>query len=106
MADQHHRHAPLPPAMLAALLGTVRRRRQNGDMAGARALLHALAAQQPADPRIWLALATVAETRAEQLQALERAIALDPQNELASRGLERFRTADEDLPSAGSAVGA
>jgi hypothetical protein len=106
MSERQQKPSALPPGMLTTLLQTVRRRKQSGDTVGARVLLHALAAQQPDDPRIWLALATVAETRAEQRQALERAIALDPQNELASRGLERFRTADEGRPSAGSAVGA
>jgi len=106
MSERQQKPSALPPGMLTTLLQTVRRRKQSGDTVGARVLLHALAAQQPDEPRIWLALATVAETRAEQRQALERAIALDPQNELASRGLERFRTADEGRPSTRSAIGA
>jgi hypothetical protein len=80
--------------MLASLLQTVRRRQQSGDLVGARVVLRALAAQQPEDPRIWLALATVVETRDEQRQALARALALDPQNALARRALERFTDAD------------
>ncbi|HEX9369995.1 MAG TPA: DUF4352 domain-containing protein [Roseiflexaceae bacterium] len=106
MSERQQKPSALPPGMLTTLLQTVRRRKQSGDTVGARVLLHALVAQQPDDPRIWLALAMVAETRAEQRQALERAIALDPQNELASRGLERFRTADEGRPSTRSAIGA
>ena len=62
--------AQMPPEMLASLLQTVRRRQQSGDQVGARVVLRALAAQQPDDPRIWLALATVVETRDEQRQAL------------------------------------
>jgi tetratricopeptide repeat protein len=87
---EHSHPNHLPPEMLAALLQSVRRRQQRGDTAGARVVLHALAAQQPDDPRIWLALATVAETRDEQRQSLERALTLDPQNDLARRALERF----------------
>ncbi len=78
--------------MLAALLQTVRRRQQQGDQIGARVVLRALATQQPDDPRIWLVLATVAANRDEQRQAIERAIALDPQNMLALRALERLNT--------------
>ncbi len=66
--------------MLAALLQTVRRRQHQGDQVGARVVLRALAIQQHDDPRIWLALATVATSRDEQRQALEQAISLDPQN--------------------------
>jgi hypothetical protein len=66
------------------------RARKNGNLAAARALLRVLAAEQPGLPQIWLALATVAETRAEQRQALERVAALDPANPLARRGLERM----------------
>jgi hypothetical protein len=90
MMDQTPPHDRLPPEMLASLLQTVRRRQQSGDMVGARVVLRALAAQQPNDPRIWLALATVVETRDEQRQALARALTLDPQNALARRALERF----------------
>ncbi|HEX5691368.1 MAG TPA: hypothetical protein VFX76_15240, partial [Roseiflexaceae bacterium] len=57
---------------------------------GARVVLQALAEQQPNDPRIWLAMATAAATRSEQRAALERALELDPDNQLARRALERF----------------
>jgi hypothetical protein len=89
--------------MLASLLQTVRRRQQSGDMVGARVVLRALAAQQPDDPRIWLALATVVETRDEQRQALARALALDPQNALARRALERFTDSDSARAAANGA---
>jgi hypothetical protein len=90
MTEQVSRSDHLPPEMLASLLQTVRRRQQSGDVVGARVVLRALAAQQPDDPRIWLALATVVETRDEQQQVLARALALDPHNALARRALERF----------------
>jgi hypothetical protein len=94
MTENTPSHNRLPPEMLASLLQTVRRRQQSGDLVGARVVLRALAAQQPEDPRIWLALATVVETRDEQRQALARALDLDPQNVLARRALERFTDAD------------
>jgi hypothetical protein len=90
MIEETPPHDRLPPEMLASLLQTVRRRQQSGDLVGARVVLRALAAQQPEDPRIWLALATVVETREEQRQALARALAVDPRNALARRALERF----------------
>jgi hypothetical protein len=94
MTEQQARQKRLPPEMLAALLQTVRHRQQQGDQIGARVVLRALATQQSDDPRIWLALATVAATRDEQRQAIERAIELDPQNMLALRALERLNTSD------------
>jgi hypothetical protein len=80
----------LPPETVTALLESAGRTRRNGNIPGARALLRALSAQAPDDQRIWLALALVAETRMEQRRALERVIALDPQNPLARRGLSRI----------------
>jgi hypothetical protein len=94
MIEDTPSHNRLPPEMLASLLQTVRRKQQSGDLVGARVVLRALAAQQPEDPRIWLALATVVETRDEQRQALARALDLDPQNVLARRALERFTDSD------------
>jgi len=93
MINQERRGDALPPETLAALIHTALRRKKDGDRVGARALLRALSIQQPDEARIWLALATVAETRAEQHQALARVIALDPQHPLAQRGLERFQGA-------------
>jgi Domain of unknown function (DUF4352)/Tetratricopeptide repeat len=100
MTEQQAKQARLPPEMLAALLHTVRRRQQQGDPIGARVVLRALVTQQPDDPRIWLALATVATTRDEQRRAIEQVIALDPQNTLALRALERFDTSDVAQTSA------
>jgi hypothetical protein len=99
MIEETPTHNHLPPEMLASLLRTVRRRQQSGDTIGARVVLRALAAQQPDDPRIWLALATIVETRDEQRQALERALTLDPQNALARRALERFTISGVQAPS-------
>ena len=100
----------LPPVSVAALLESAMRARKSGNLAASRALLRALATQQPDLPRVWLVLATVAETRAEQRHALEQVLALDPRSVLAQRGLARMGTAkaasaatngqqrDHDLP--------
>ncbi len=89
----------LPPVSVAALLESAMRARKSGNFAAARALLRALVAQQPDLPQVWLVLATVAETRAEQRHALERVLALDPRSEPARRGLARMGTAASSLPA-------
>src|SRR5215212_5946077 len=66
------------------------RARKSGNLPAARALLRALTGQQPDMPQVWLLLATVAETRAEQRHALEQVLALDPQSLPAQRGLARM----------------
>ncbi len=83
----------LPPVSVAALMESAMRARKSGNLAVSRALLRALATQQPDLPQVWLVLATVAETRAEQRYALEQALALDPRNEPAQRGLARMGAA-------------
>src|SRR5215208_931188 len=87
----------LPPVSVAALLESAMRARKNGNLAASRALLRALIAQQPDRPQVWLMLATVAETRAEQRHALEQVLALDPRSEPARRGLARIHAADPTL---------
>ena len=82
-----------PSNELDLLLASARRARQQGDSAGARALLRALLAQYPSEPRAWLLLATVAQSRAEQQQAFEQVSALDPTNSIAQRGLAAMRQA-------------
>lgn len=62
----------------AALLGTVARLRQSGDIARARALLRMLATQYPDDLRVWRALADVAEHEDERLTAVRRLAELTP----------------------------
>jgi hypothetical protein len=80
----------LPPVSVAALLESAMRARKSGNLAASRALLRALVTQQPDLPQVWLLLATVAETRAEQRHALEQVLALDPRSEPAQRGLARM----------------
>ena len=84
----------LPPVSVAALLESAIRARKSGNLAASRALLRALITQQPDLPQVWLMLATVAETRAEQRHALEQVLALDPRSEPAQRGLARLRAVD------------
>jgi hypothetical protein len=70
------------------------RARKSGNFAASRALLRALAAQQPDLPQVWLMLATVAETRAEQRHALQQVLTLDPRNAPAQRGLARMQAVE------------
>src|SRR5215208_1606677 len=84
----------LPPVSVAALMESAMRARKSGNLAASRALLRALATQQPDLPQVWLVLATVAETRAEQRHALEQVLALDPRSEPARRGLARMRAVE------------
>ncbi len=79
------------------------RARKSGNLAASRALLRALIAQQPDRPQVWLMLATVAETRAEQRHALEQVLTLDPRSEPAQRGLARMGMIEAAAPMANAA---
>lgn len=81
----------LSPDALASLLLTARRACDRGNLAAARAVLHALLARAPTNTQAWLLLASVAADRAEQQAAFAHALALDPTNSLAQRGLEHIR---------------
>lgn len=72
------------------LLQAAAQHRARGDRAAARTLLRDLAERFAGDPRPWLQLATVAETREEQRFSLEQVLKIDPDNTLALRGLARF----------------
>lgn len=98
--------SPLTPEQIASLLRASVQARERGDIAGARSLLRALNVRYPGEVRFWLARATVAETRDEQREALERALALDPDNTLARRGLARFATLDRGRTTPIVAAGA
>lgn len=79
---------PTSPAdALSSLLLNARRLRQRGDADGARTLLRSIVARYPDEPRAWLLLASVAGSRAEQQHAFQRTLALDPENQIAQRGL-------------------
>ncbi|MBC8160844.1 MAG: tetratricopeptide repeat protein [Roseiflexaceae bacterium] len=82
----------------SALLAYARRLRQRGDAAGARTLLRSFLARYPAEPQVWLLLASVAETRAEQRQAFEIALAYDPTNQVAARGLDVMQRRAAPVP--------
>src|SRR3712207_5196466 len=58
-----------------------------GDKAEARELFRLVTREDPNNPQGWLWLAGVAEDREEKRAALERVVALDPDNELAQKGL-------------------
>lgn len=89
---------PLPSEMVEALLQTVKRRQQQGDRVGARVVLRALAMQQQ-DARLWLALASMAATRDEQIDALQQALTVEPSNPIANQALQRLH-ADANLKAA------
>jgi hypothetical protein len=72
---------------------------QAGNRQAARAILLALSREHPADVRVWLGLAGVAASRNEQREALERAVALDPDDESARLALARL-AADTAPPAA------
>ncbi|MBO9365706.1 MAG: tetratricopeptide repeat protein [Roseiflexus sp.] len=67
---------PLSAAAVRSLLTTAARLRQQGDIRRARVLLRALVAQRPDDPRVWRALADVAESEEERRAALRRVVLL------------------------------
>jgi hypothetical protein len=93
----------LPPVSVAAVLESALRARKSGNFGAARALLRALVTQQPDLAQVWLVLATVAETRAEQRNALEQVLALDPRNEPAQRGLAHMRAAETGVAALAAA---
>ena len=66
----------LSAAAVRSLLTTAARLRQQGDIQRARVLLRALVAQRPDDPRVWRALADVAESEEERRAALRRVVLL------------------------------
>lgn len=88
---------PLPRQTVTMLLQIAVRRYQQGDQVGACALLRMLAVQRPGEARIWLMLATMAETRDEQRRAFEQVLAIEPDNQLARRGLAGFGAAAADV---------
>jgi hypothetical protein len=90
----------MAPAHVAAALDAAMLAKQRGNRAGARTILRALAARAPDETRAWLLLATVAETRDEQRTCLERVLAIDPENRLALRGLQRFAPAPPPVEAA------
>jgi hypothetical protein len=67
---------PLSAAAVRSLLTAAARLRQQGDIRRARVLLRALVAQRPDDPRVWRALADVAESEEERRAALRRVVLL------------------------------
>lgn len=83
------------------LLRAAVRAARSGNLPAARALTRALTRDNPREPRAWVALAGVAETREEQRAALEQALALDPHDERVQRALARLQPAStEAVPPA------
>ena len=65
----------------------------------AQALLGRYVEQQPDNPAAWIWLSSVVEDLAERQRYLENALAIDPQNQAAQRGLELIRAQRPDLTS-------
>lgn len=61
-----------------------------GDRTAARQLLAAAIKQDPRDVTAWLWLAGALDKEAEQIDCLRYVLKIDPQNQLAMRGLERL----------------
>ena len=101
--DQPHTEVRLSPEAGERLLSLSITTARAGNKAEARSLLRALTRHQPDMLRAWLWLAGVAETAAEQQQALEHVLTLNPEHPLARQGLERLRSrgvAGEPSPAA------
>jgi hypothetical protein len=79
------------------LLNLSTRAARNGNRAVARRLLYAITREYPQEARAWLWLAGVAETPAEQQQALERVLELDPENPLARRRLAQLHVHNDAI---------
>jgi twitching motility two-component system response regulator PilG len=63
-----------------------------GDKDQARRLLRAVVAHDPSNESAWLWLASVSETPPDAVACLERVLQINPLNERARAGLERYRT--------------
>jgi hypothetical protein len=63
---------------------------RRGQTSTARALFQAILAEHPDAARVWLALAGVAATREEQLAAIQQALRIEPENEMARRAVQRL----------------
>ncbi len=85
-----HQPSDPTPNTVPSLLHTALQTYQRGEHATARAIVRRLSVHHPEDPRVWMTLARIAETRAEQRHALERVLVFDPANQTALRGLARF----------------
>jgi twitching motility two-component system response regulator PilG len=68
-----------------------------GEKARAQTLLRAAVANDPEHELAWIWLASVAQSPAEAVHCLERVLTLNPNNERARAGLERYRTTMPEL---------
>jgi hypothetical protein len=82
--------SPPPKLNLEQLLRLGVRAARTGNQGAARSLFRSLAREYPNDVRAWLGLAGVAESQAEQRDALARVIAIDPHHPQARQALERL----------------
>lgn len=76
---------------------------REGNREEARNLFSLLTRQEPNNVQAWLWLAGVAEGPEERRAALEKVLALDPQNDMAARGLQAMGVAPTSTPPVDSA---
>ena len=87
------------------LLRAAVRAARSGNLPAARAVARAITRDYAREPRAWIALAGVAETRQEQRVALEQALALDPHDERVQQALARLQAdSSEAVPLAPAPV--
>lgn len=85
-------------ADIERLLSLSTRVAQSGNREAARNLLRAITREHPDEPRAWLWLAGVAESAEEQHMALERVLAIEPENTLAQQRLAELQALEEPRP--------
>jgi hypothetical protein len=76
---------------------------RRGQTSTARALFQAILAEHPDAARVWLALAGVAATREEQLAAIQQALRIEPENEMAQRAMQRLTAGTTSVEPASAA---
>ena len=76
---------------------------RNGNREAARNLFELLTRQEPDNAQAWLWLAGVADGPDQRREALQRVMALEPENEMARKGLQAMgaETANLHLATAG-----
>ena len=75
---------------------------RDGNKEEARSLFRLLTRQEPQNAQAWLWLAGVAENRAERQSALEHVVRIEPDNEMAIKGLQALGV--EPVPDEGDAM--
>ena len=75
---------------MATLLQQAIELAQAGNQAEAESLLKQVVAQEPGNEAAWMWLSGVTRSRQVKIRALQQVLAINPENQLAQRGLARF----------------